>query len=149
MTAVNLPELWLRYADTDLKSASVLLKEGIYNMVCFHSQQAVEKILKSFMTTFGQEIPRTHNLIRLYKTCEQLHGKTINADVDGLIFLNRVYIDSRYPTDIGLLPSGAAEENDASRAYNCAVEIDRLFRPMIRNQMDTKPDNPLGEQFST
>ncbi|HDM74842.1 MAG TPA: HEPN domain-containing protein [Deltaproteobacteria bacterium] len=44
---VNLPELWLKYADDDLRSAEVLLVEGIYNMVCFHAQQAVEKFFKS------------------------------------------------------------------------------------------------------
>ncbi|MBW1694006.1 MAG: HEPN domain-containing protein [Deltaproteobacteria bacterium] len=50
----KLTELWLQYASDDLRSASVLLKEGIYNMVCFHSQQAAEKLFKSFIATYNK-----------------------------------------------------------------------------------------------
>jgi HEPN domain-containing protein len=60
---VKLPELWLQYASDDLKSAKVLLTEGIYNISCFHSQQAVEKLFKAFIAACDQPIPRTHNLI--------------------------------------------------------------------------------------
>jgi HEPN domain-containing protein len=71
----KLPEIWLKYASDDLQSAEVLFKEGIYNMVCFHSQQAIEKLFKSFIATYYQEIPRIHNLIRLHKICEDLRCK--------------------------------------------------------------------------
>jgi HEPN domain-containing protein len=91
MTA-KLPEIWLKYASDDLQSAEVLLKEGIYNMVCFHSQQAIEKLFKSFIATYYQEIPRIHNLIRLHKICEDLHGSQLNLDEEGLIFLNKVMV---------------------------------------------------------
>ena len=40
---VKLPELWLQYASDDLKSAKVLLAEEVYNITCFHAQQAVEQ----------------------------------------------------------------------------------------------------------
>jgi HEPN domain-containing protein len=91
MTA-KLPEIWLKYASDDLQSAEVLLKEGIYNMVCFHSQQAIEKLFKSFIATYYQEIPRIHNLIRLHKICEDLHGSQLNLDEEGLIFLNKFMV---------------------------------------------------------
>ncbi len=39
---VKLPELWLQYASDDLKSAKVLLAEEVYNIACFHAQQAVD-----------------------------------------------------------------------------------------------------------
>ena len=93
MTA-KLPEIWLKYASDDLQSAEVLLKEGIYNMVCFHSQQAIEKLFKSFIATYFEEIPRIHNLIRLHKICEDLHGTQLNLDEEGLIFLNKVMVPS-------------------------------------------------------
>ncbi|NIR70935.1 HEPN domain-containing protein [candidate division KSB1 bacterium] len=35
-------EKWLKFAEDDLRSAEVLLQEDIFNMVCFHCQQAVE-----------------------------------------------------------------------------------------------------------
>jgi HEPN domain-containing protein len=46
---LNLPEVWLQHADADLLSAKVLLREGIFNMVCFHSQQVVEKLFKALI----------------------------------------------------------------------------------------------------
>ena len=46
---VNLPELWLKYASDDLRSAKILFAEGVYNIGCFHSQQAVEKLFKALI----------------------------------------------------------------------------------------------------
>ena len=79
MTA-KLPELWLQYAADDLKSSKVLLSEGVYNIACFHAQQAVEKLLKAYIAAYEQPIPRTHNLIRLHKICEDLLGSTLELD---------------------------------------------------------------------
>ena len=134
MTA-KLPEIWLKYASDDLQSAEVLLKEGIYNMVCFHSQQAIEKLFKSFIATYFEEIPRIHNLIRLHKICEDLHGTQLNLDEEGLIFLNDVYIDSRYPADFGILPSGLPDKEEARKAYSYAKDMDGVLGPMIRKRI--------------
>jgi HEPN domain-containing protein len=79
---VKLPELWLQYASDDLKSAKVLLAEEVYNIACFHAQQAVEKLFKAFIATYDQPIPRIHNLIRLHKICEDLFGEKIKIDSD-------------------------------------------------------------------
>ena len=132
---VKLPEIWLEYAFDDLKSAKVLLAEGIYNMVCFHSQQAVEKLFKSLIATYHQEIPRIHNLIRLHKICEKLHGSKLELEDEGLIFLNDVYIDSRYPADFGILASGQPDERDARKAYRYANDIDTFLNPLIRKKL--------------
>ena len=43
---VKLPELWLQYAGDDLRSAKILLAEGVYNVACLHAQQAVENCSK-------------------------------------------------------------------------------------------------------
>ena len=38
---------WLEFAETDLKAARALLKEGSLSpVVCFHAQQSVEKMFK-------------------------------------------------------------------------------------------------------
>ena len=134
MTA-KLPEIWLKYASDDLQSAEVLFKEGIYNMVCFHSQQVVEKLFKSFIATYHQEIPRIHNLIRLHKICEDLQGSQLNLDEEGLIFLNDVYIDSRYPADFGILPSGQPDKEEARKAYNYAKDMDAVLGPIVRKRI--------------
>ena len=132
---MKIPELWLRYVNDDLQSAKVLLKAGIFNMVCFHSQQAVEKLFKSIIATYDQEIPKIHNLIRLHQICEDLYGETIELDDEGLIFLNDVYIDSRYPADFGILPSGQTNKEEAKQAYTYANEIIALLRPFAEARL--------------
>lgn len=54
---------WLRFADEDVKMAELAMREGLYNQVCFHSQQAVEKALKALLSHSGRVSPRTHKLI--------------------------------------------------------------------------------------
>ena len=127
----KLPELWLQYAKDDLRSAETLMKSSIYNMVCFHSQQAVEKDLKAIIASYEKDIIRTHNLIRLYKICEDLHSEKLLIEDDWLIFLNDVYIDSRYPADFGVLPGGQPNQNDATKALKYANSIFEKLRPII------------------
>ena len=40
---------WFLFAEEDLLMAEIALENEIYNQVCFHSQQGVEKILKGFL----------------------------------------------------------------------------------------------------
>ncbi len=132
---VKLPELWLQHASDDLKSAKVLLTEKIYNISCFHSQQAVEKLFKALIAAYDQPIPRTHNLIRLHKICEDLFGDKLEFDDEKLILLNDVYIDSRYPADFGVLPSGQPGEKEANKVYLYAKEIDAILRSLVEDRI--------------
>ena len=60
------PEDWLRYAKADLALAQVPLPAGgLYELLCFHAQQAAEKSLKAVLIHHSIELPRTHNLERL------------------------------------------------------------------------------------
>ncbi len=57
---------WLRYAKADVALARVPLPEGgLYELLCFHAQQAAEKSVKAVLLHYGIEPPRTHNLERL------------------------------------------------------------------------------------
>ena len=57
---------WLRYAKADLALARVPLPQGgLYELLCFHAQQAAEKSVKAVLLHYGIEPPRTHNLERL------------------------------------------------------------------------------------
>lgn len=60
------PEDWLLHAKADLALAQVPLPAGgLYELLCFHAQQAAEKSLKAVLIHHGIEPPRTHNLERL------------------------------------------------------------------------------------
>jgi hypothetical protein len=48
-----------------------------------------------------------------------------------LIFLNDVYLDSRYPADLGILPDGLPNQVDAKRAYDHAAELHGILSSII------------------
>ncbi|MGE5598813.1 MAG: HEPN domain-containing protein [Bacteroidota bacterium] len=57
---------WLRYARADLALAKIALPEdGLYEQLCFHAQQTVEKCLKAVLIKMGIAFPRTHSIAHL------------------------------------------------------------------------------------
>ena len=50
--------------------------------------------------------------------------------------LNDVYIDSRYPADFGVLPSGQPGEREAKMAYSHAKDIDTVLRPLVEDRIN-------------
>lgn len=61
---------WLEKARSDIYAAeSILSGEGPFDTACFHTQQAIEKSLKSLLAFWGNPIPRTHDLDELQRMC--------------------------------------------------------------------------------
>lgn len=56
---------WLGFARQDLRIAELAMNEGLYNQVCFHSEQCVEKVLKAWLAEKGKKIPRSHSMADL------------------------------------------------------------------------------------
>ncbi len=115
-------EYWLNTAGDDL----ILIEEIIHNehltqMVAFHSQQAIEKSMKAVLEEKEDNVPRIHNIITLKGRIESY----IELAVDREIFdqINELYIDSRYPTDLGLLPGGKPSKEIAEKLFSTASEI--------------------------
>jgi HEPN domain-containing protein len=56
---------WMQFAEMDYKTA-IYLFETMYpkpfEIICYHCQQAVEKLLKGTLIGEGQQIQRTHDL---------------------------------------------------------------------------------------
>lgn len=96
-------EEWLSIAKEELQSAEHLFEIRLFRMVCYHAQQAVEKVLKSLMAEHEVEIPRTHNLLDLKNAVRSLGYEADLTDEDA-IFLNSIY-RTRYPSDLGFIPS--------------------------------------------
>ena len=42
-------KIWIDDAENEIKSASILLKNGMHKACCFHSQQAAEKLLRALI----------------------------------------------------------------------------------------------------
>jgi HEPN domain-containing protein len=131
----KLYENWLKFAFDDLRSAEILLAAGIFTMVCFHAQQCVEKTLKALLAALRQPLPRSHNLIRLRQIAEDALGYSVDIDPEALRFLNDVYLESRYPQDIGLLPEGQSGAVEAQRALSGAQRIYSDLKTLIDQTM--------------
>lgn len=109
---------WLKIALEDYESAKYLHKKRLYRMVCYHSQQMVEKVLKAILTEREIDFARSHNILDL-RNAVTMSGYTINLSDEDAVFLNSIY-RSRYPSDLGLLPQGEPRKEDAQRALNIA-----------------------------
>ena len=115
-------ELWLQHAGDDLHAAEELHRQGrLFRIVCFHAHQAVEKSLKALFIEHDIRLRKTHDLLFLFT----LLDSTLQPELteDHLDFLNSVYIDSRYPSAIGLLPGGEPWAEDAEKAVRYAKLI--------------------------
>jgi len=51
---------WLKIAEEEFRSGECLFERGFYRIVCYHAQQAVEKILKALLVEKEIPPPRTH-----------------------------------------------------------------------------------------
>lgn len=120
-------EHWLDKAEEDLILVEEIIdNEHLTNMVAFHSQQAIEKSIKAVLEEKENHVPRIHNIITLKGKIENY----IELAVDQEIFdqINELYIDSRYPTDLGLLPDGKPSKEIAEKFFIMATEIHKNIR---------------------
>lgn len=60
---------WLEFAAMDLDSAQFLLgmRPVPVEIICYHCEQAAEKLLKAVLVAVDVEPPKTHDLIQLCK----------------------------------------------------------------------------------
>lgn len=96
---------WYKLAAKDYQAAESLInQEGLENIVLFLCQQCIEKMLKSFLIEYDAVVPRIHNTYNLYRKVAKVHPITIDAQY--LMELDSIYTSSRYPSHLGMLPSG-------------------------------------------
>lgn len=89
---------WVFIAKSDLDSASYLthMKPFTTAIICYHSQQCVEKLLKGFLALNGRPVPKTHNLLMLHKSCHRL-DEEFSLILEQCVQLNGYATDIRYP----------------------------------------------------
>lgn len=115
---------WLSAANDDLLLIEEILhNEVLTHLVAFHSQQAIEKSFKAVLEEKEGIVPRIHNLETLLPrvACHV----DLQGDIELLEDLDKLYIDSRYPGDLGLLPYGKPTLEDAERFFRLACGIFR------------------------
>lgn len=106
---------WLQLADEDLVMAKLAFDQGIYRQACFHPQQAVEKALKAFLLVRRGTYAKSHSLLLLFDTTNELRDWR-----DRFRLLDQFYLPTRYAD---ALPHGVWEEisaDDAEKALAIA-----------------------------
>jgi len=119
----KLVEDWIFYAERDLKTAELLIKEDypLTNIIAFHCQQAIEKYFKAFLIENDIPIIKTHDLINLNNMIREV--KDLGIKEEKLIIIKQVYSESRYPGDMGLLPDGLPTDKQAEEFIEYAKEV--------------------------
>ena len=116
---------WVNKAEGDCKVTTALwqTEEPVYDAICFHAQQGVEKYFKAWLIEQNVDFPRTHDLEALAKLC--LPSLAALAPLmDGLRFLTSFAVEVRYP-------GTSARRQDAEKCWQVAVQT----RSFIREQL--------------
>lgn len=128
-------EKWLDFAKIDLLTAEKLLSDEILTQsTAFHLQQCVEKIFKAILENYSIQIPKTHNLERIYALIEEIDSFSITLDEDILDQINDVYIDSRYPGDAGLIPEGKPSLEKINLFYSFAKQVFNNIKEILEEE---------------
>jgi HEPN domain-containing protein len=126
-------ERWLAFASEDLQVAEIVLKEGIYNQVCFHAQQSVEKALKGALAYHeNRTLPRTHAIADLLRLLPSEWFTELRAEL--IEKMDDYYIPTRYPDALpGTLPQGLPGKMEAEEALGLARQVmDEVKRLVVK-----------------
>ena len=113
---------WLLSAESDLLLIQEIAAiENLTHLSAFHSQQSIEKSFKALIEEFDMGFIKTHSLEMLYNLVKDKIA--VPVDTELLIILDQLYIDSRYPGEMGLLPNGKPSVTESKRFFLLAQSI--------------------------
>jgi HEPN domain-containing protein len=124
---------WVFFAENDMKLADFSLSDArLTGQVAFHSQQAIEKYFKAYLVENEISFPKMHDLVKLYEFIKNV--KDWKLDEDMLLKINKIYSESRYPSNIGILPDGQIPSvEQAKEIFDFAKKIETIFKDLIEN----------------
>lgn len=114
---------WLRKAEHDLLNIenNLAAKDIPWDTVCFHAQQAAEKILKAFLISRGCDLSKTHDLVVLLTRCVECEAGLTSLESD-CRKLTSYGVAARYPDD--LFEPGEADGRDVvEAAYRVRTKV--------------------------
>ena len=120
---------WLESANDDLMLVSSIIEQAeLTHLAAFHSQQSVEKSLKAVLEFHNKTVPKKHDLLVLKDMVSDYFELD---DEDMLETLNGLYIDSRYPGNLGLLPNGKPTIEDGKDFFEFAENVVQKIKKLI------------------
>ena len=122
---------WFTASEDDLLSAKKLVSEvRLTNIVVFHCQQCIEKSLKGIIEEKNHPSVKSHDLLRL----RDIAGIQLSEQETNMLeAINEVYIDARYPADLGLMPNGKPTTKEAESFIDFAEEIFNKLKNICLN----------------
>lgn len=128
----SLTEEWLKAARDDLDVIERIIDDAhLSHIVAFHAQQSIEKGFKAILEEHGIEAPKIHNLVTLSGKIDTLIKE--NFDLAMLKTLDSLYIDARYPGELGLLANGRPTIEDAKTFYEFAIMVFETLSCYLEN----------------
>lgn len=125
---------WVEFAKRDFEAAKSLVKdEYLANICLFHCQQTLEKLFKAVLEETKIRIPRIHSLTTLF---EQLPTELKNKNFityEELGLVDDIYIDARYPGEVGLIPGGFPTIKDALEVLEITNKAHSVIIEFLKN----------------
>ncbi|MDR1248208.1 MAG: HEPN domain-containing protein [Treponema sp.] len=137
-------EDWILLADRDLYTAELVIKDDhpLTNIIAFHCQQTIEKYLKAYFIEKDIPLVKTHDLIKLNGLIKE--RTDVGIDEDKLLAINEVYIDSRYPGELGLLPDGMPTDEQVKKF----IEYAKGIKTIVINAIKYRPSDETGQTLA-
>jgi HEPN domain-containing protein len=127
---IDIARQWIAKAYNDLLNADNNLqsKKIPYDTVCFHCQQATEKLLKAYLVSIGKSPPITHDLMLLL---ERILPSEREAEElrDSLALLMPYAVEIRYP-DEGFMPT-VEDTQEAREAAELVLKWLKVAMPTL------------------
>lgn len=129
---MNAPEsnwgAWVRKAEHDLLNVrnNLAAPEVPWDTVCFHAQQAAEKMLKALLVFHGVQPWRTHDLVALAAECAERDPRAAELRAACLL-LNPYSVETRYPDFLS-----EPDESEGRAAVEAAEHVRAMVLAMLR-----------------
>jgi HEPN domain-containing protein len=123
---------WIEFAALDLRAAMKLLEDKtLTQSAAFHIHQTVEKSFKAIIENLNIRVPKIHDLEKLLEIINE-NKITFKTDIDPILKINNIYIESRYPGDQGLLPNGTPTVEFVEDIFQFAEKILNEIRNILK-----------------
>ena len=113
--------------------AELAFEESLFNQAYFHCHQAAERTLKAVLAHRSKTPPRTHRLVDLVTSLEEVEPNLKPAELASeLRRLENYYVPVRYPDALtGSLSEGLPDEQEATDALTTAKKVSEAVRGVI------------------